>query len=89
MFGLCSLFCFVLFCFILVLLDLIADILFWFNTTGGCGSTIGPIISSTTGMRAIDMGCPQLSMHSIRETMGTSDFTNGLDLFKAFFKHFR
>ena len=55
----------------------------------GCGSTIGPIISSTTGMRAIDMGCPQLSMHSIRETMGTSDFTNGLDLFKAFFKHFR
>ena len=55
----------------------------------GCGSTIGPIISSTTGMRAIDLGCPQLSMHSIRETMGTSDFTNGLDLFKAFFKHFR
>ncbi len=55
----------------------------------GCGSTIGPIISSSTGMRAIDMGCPQLSMHSIRETMGTSDFTNGLDLFKAFFKHFR
>lgn len=55
----------------------------------GCGSTIGPIISSTTGMRAIDMGCPQLSMHSIRETMGTSDFTNGLDLFKAFFTHFR
>jgi len=52
-------------------------------------STIGPIISSTTGMRAIDMGCPQLSMHSIRETMGTSDFTNGLDLFKAFFQHFR
>ena len=43
----------------------------------GCGSTIGPIISSNTGMRAIDMGCPQLSMHSIRETMGTSDFTNG------------
>lgn len=55
----------------------------------GCGSTIGPIISSSTGMRAIDMGCPQLSMHSIRETMGTSDFTNGLELFKAFFEHFR
>ncbi len=39
----------------------------------GCGSTIGPIISTNTGIRAIDLGCPQLSMHSIRETMGTSD----------------
>jgi aspartyl aminopeptidase len=39
----------------------------------GCGSTIGPLISATTGIRAIDMGCPQLSMHSIRETMGICD----------------
>lgn len=35
------------------------------------------------------MGCPQLSMHSIRETMGICDLTNGLELFKAYFKHFR
>ena len=55
----------------------------------GCGSTIGPIISAATGIRAIDMGCPQLSMHSIRETMGICDITNGLELFKAFFEHFR
>ena len=39
----------------------------------GCGSTIGPIISTATGIRAIDMGCAQMSMHSIRESMGSSD----------------
>jgi aspartyl aminopeptidase len=55
----------------------------------GCGSTIGPLISASTGIRAIDMGCPQLSMHSIRETMGICDLTNGLDLFKAYFRYFR
>lgn len=55
----------------------------------GCGSTIGPLISSATGIRAIDMGCPQLSMHSIRETMGVADVQNGLELFEAFFEHFR
>lgn len=38
--------------------------------------------------RAIDMGCPQLSMHSIRETMGVKDFTHGLALFRAYFKNF-
>mmetsp|Transcript_12313 Transcript_12313/g.29295 ORF Transcript_12313/g.29295 Transcript_12313/m.29295 type:complete len:110 (+) Transcript_12313:337-666(+) len=55
----------------------------------GCGSTIGPLISTATGIRAIDMGCPQLSMHSIRETMGTCDLTSGLKLFKSFFQYFR
>lgn len=55
----------------------------------GCGSTIGPILSSKTGIRTVDLGMPQLSMHSCREVMGIADLTNGLDLFKAFFEHFR
>ena len=54
----------------------------------GCGSTIGPIISANTGIRTIDMGAPQLSMHSIRETMGVKDLTDGLVLFTAFFRNF-
>lgn len=54
-----------------------------------CGSTIGPILSSNTGIRAVDAGMPQLSMHSCREVMGIVDLTNCLELFQAFFKHFR
>ncbi len=54
-----------------------------------CGSTIGPIISSNTGMRAVDLGMPQLSMHSVREMMGAQDLANGLSMFKGFLKDFR
>lgn len=38
-----------------------------------CGSTIGPIISANTGIRTVDAGMPQLSMHSCREVMGIAD----------------
>jgi aspartyl aminopeptidase len=54
----------------------------------GCGSTIGPLISTQTGIAAIDMGCPQLSMHSIREIMGVADLQFGVRLFDAFFRYY-
>ena len=54
-----------------------------------CGSTIGPIISANTGMRAVDVGMPMLSMHSIREMMGVADLTYCLSLFDAFLTDFR
>jgi aspartyl aminopeptidase len=54
-----------------------------------CGSTIGPTISALTGIRTVDAGMPQLSMHSCREVMGVQDLWHGLQLFTGFFQHFR
>jgi len=53
-----------------------------------CGSTIGPILASNCGMRTVDVGIPQLSMHSIREMCGTADLVHSIHLIQAFFSEF-
>ncbi|KAF2485796.1 peptidase M18 [Neohortaea acidophila] len=53
-----------------------------------CGSTIGPMMSAKLGVRTIDVGNPQLAMHSIRETCGTHDVEHGVNLFESFFEHY-
>ena len=52
------------------------------------GGTVGPMLSAHTGIRAIDAGIPQLSMHSIRATTGSLDPGLGVQLFQAFLDHF-
>ncbi|GMI75723.1 M18 aspartyl aminopeptidase2 [Hibiscus trionum] len=53
-----------------------------------CGSTIGPILASGVGIRTVDVGAPQLSMHSIREMCAIDDVKHSYQHFKAFFQEF-
>ena len=53
-----------------------------------CGSTIGPAIAAKAGIKTIDIGVPQLSMHSIRETCGVVDLLYYKYLFSCFFKSY-
>ncbi|KAK5166453.1 vacuolar aminopeptidase 1 [Saxophila tyrrhenica] len=52
------------------------------------GGTVGPMLSSMTGIRAIDAGLPQLSMHSIRATTGSLDPGLGVLAFTGFLNGF-
>ncbi|KAF2269482.1 aminopeptidase I zinc metalloprotease family protein [Lojkania enalia] len=52
------------------------------------GGTVGPMLSAATGIRAIDAGIPQLSMHSIRATTGSLDPGLGVLAFQGFLENF-
>lgn len=62
--------------------------LFVVRNDSSCGSTIGPMLSAHLGARTLDLGNPQLSMHSIRETGGTEDVHHAIRLFSSFFQHY-
>ena len=50
-----------------------------------CGSTIGPITATRLGIETVDIGVPQLSMHSIREMCGTQDPVDLVSLLGEYF----
>ncbi len=53
------------------------------DTAGG--STLGNLSNIQASMHAIDVGLPQLAMHSSFETMGMRDVLNGIRAIQAFF----
>ncbi|KEZ42556.1 Aspartyl aminopeptidase [Scedosporium apiospermum] len=62
--------------------------LFVVRNDSPCGSTIGPMLSAKMGVRTLDLGNPQLSMHSIRETGGTHDVKVAVELFRSFYESY-
>ena len=53
-----------------------------------CGSTIGPMMAAKAGIKTIDIGAPQLAMHSIRETCGVIDLLYYKKLFAVFMQEY-
>lgn len=51
------------------------------------GSTIGPINSTHLNIKSVDIGCPILGMHSIRELGGCEDQKNIYRLFEQFYEN--
>lgn len=50
------------------------------------GSTLGNILLSHVSMLAVDIGLPQLAMHSSYETAGTKDINYAVSAFKEFYE---
>lgn len=52
------------------------------------GTTLGPIVEGQCGIRSVDIGCPQLAMHSIREQTAIVDLYYLGKLFVAYFLNY-
>lgn len=50
-----------------------------------CGSTIGPAVAARLGVPTVDIGVPQLAMHSAREMCGIGDIADFQKLLDSYF----
>ena len=50
-----------------------------------CGATLGGISQSHVAVDSVDIGLPQLAMHSSYETIGASDIDNEINAFKVLY----
>lgn len=46
------------------------------------------MLSANLGVRTLDLGNPQLAMHSIREAAGAYDVEHAINLFESFYEHY-
>ena len=51
------------------------------------GSTLGNLAMAQVSMNGVDIGLPQLAMHSSYETAGVKDVDYMIDLIKEFYSH--
>lgn len=58
---------------------------FMYRCDHGAGSSIGPLVSTVTGIPTIDVGVAMLSMHSIRELCGLRDVAHMTRALRAVF----
>jgi aspartyl aminopeptidase len=58
---------------------------FYMRSDLRCGSTLGVISSSHISIRSVDIGAPQLAMHSAVETMCVSDANEMVKALTAFY----
>ncbi|MEO0411845.1 MAG: M18 family aminopeptidase [Pseudomonadota bacterium] len=58
---------------------------FMYRCDHGAGSSVGPLVTTGSGICGIDVGAPLLAMHSIRELAGAADVSLCIDAYRAFF----
>lgn len=58
------------------------------KNTVRCGSSLGPMLAYTLGLPGVDIGIPQLAMHSVREIMSIYDIYYLVKGIQAFYNNY-